>query len=100
MKTLIRTDHKWRPFVYSYEVPAKILASEFDYQDREETIDGFFEYHGCWYHLDQFMRTSAEGLGLLGWDGYAGDSFFSGVAIKLSSDGETYQVGTILCVEE
>lgn len=28
-----------------------------------------------------------------GWDGYHGDSYFSGIVIKLSPDGEQYQVG-------
>jgi len=88
----IKTDNRWKNFKYRDEVPADILASQFDYQDEEDTIDGFFEYHGTWYHLDQFMRIP-EGSGMGDWDGYAGDSYFSGVLIKLASDGEQYKVG-------
>ena len=88
----IYTDHKWKQFKYRNEVPASVLASQFDYQDPEETFDGFIHYRGVWYHLDQFMR----GAPIPGWDGFAGDSFFSGVAIKLSSDGEEYQIATVI----
>ena len=96
MKTLIKTNHQWRPFTYRTEVPAAVLERQFDYQDPEDVVDGFLCYRGTWYHLDQFMRTGD--LSLLGYDGFHGDSFFSGVAIKLSSDGERYQVATVICV--
>lgn len=85
----IKTDGKWRQFKYRYEVPKRVLASQFDYQDPDETTDGFFKYKNTWYHLDQFMRTNVPG-----WDGAAADSFFSGVLIQLSPDGEEYRVGT------
>ena len=90
MKTTITTDHKWKPFVYRYDVPESVLADQFDYQDPNETIDGFFCYRGTWYHLDQFMRVGYPGpFGQTdenGYHGFAGDSYFSGVAIKLSED--------------
>lgn len=35
-----------------------------------------------------------HGSDFKGWDGYASDSYFSGVLIKLSRDGEEYMVGT------
>ena len=85
----IKTDHKWRDLVYRHDVPERILKSEFDYQDAGETSDGFFCYRGRWYHLDEFMPTN-----LAGWHGYAGDSYFSGVVIKLSNDGEQIKIGT------
>jgi len=85
------TDHKWKPFRYRYEVPARILKSEFDYQDPEDTLDGFFCYRGIWYHLDQFEATQIEG-----YHGFHPDSFFSGVAIRISDDGEQYQVATLI----
>jgi len=97
MTVTIKTDHKWKPFAYRNEVPAKVLSSQFDYQDEDEAIDGFFCYRGYWYHLDQFMNISTdEWSGMLkDWHGFHGDTFFSGIAIKLSKDGETYQVATV-----
>ena len=48
---------------------------------------GFFKYRGCFYHLQDFMRVANEATGdLVGWDGYAGDSFFSGTLIKLADN--------------
>lgn len=87
----IITNHHWRPFRYRDEVPPEILAEQFDYQDAEEVFDGFFCYRGFWYHLDQVMRGGAEG-----WHGYVADSFFSGIVLRLSDDGEEYQIGTYL----
>jgi hypothetical protein len=89
------TNRHWREFRYRWEVPADVLADQFDYQDPEETFDGFFHYRGCWYHLDQFMRCPGD-LDTAGWHGFAPDSFFSGVAIRLSDDGERYQIATII----
>ena len=95
MPVTIKTNHQWRDLVYRQDVPADVLSSQFDYQDAEETLDGFFHYRGHWYHLDQFMRI--DGMpSLAGWDGYASDSYFSGVVIKLSKDGEQVQLGTYM----
>ena len=98
----IRTNYHERQFVYRYDVPAKILSSQFDYLD-EDTFDGFFKYRNHWYHLTDFMGLPA-GISeiwdtdspLRDWDGYASDSFFSGVLIKVSEDCETYQVATYI----
>lgn len=98
MPLTIKTNHQWRDLQYRADVPADILASQFDYQNAEETLDGFFCYRGVWYHLDQFMRVdyghSQNAFADGHWDGYAGDSYFSGVVIKLSQDGEQIQLGT------
>lgn len=90
----VRTNRQWRAFKYRHEVPAKILASQFDWTNEAhekdgDYSDGFIEYRGCWYHLADFVRG-----GIPGWDGAHGDSFFSGVVIRLSKDGEAYQIGT------
>lgn len=90
----IITDHKWHNFKYRNEVPEKVLKSQFDYQDEEDIIDGFFKYRDAWYHIDMFMHTPMYPL--RNWDGYHSDSFYSGVVIKLSTDGEQYQVGTYI----
>lgn len=86
----IKTDHKFKPLRYRYEVPARVLASYFDWTDAD---DGFFCYRGTWYHISQFERAPEP---LAPWDGYHGDSYFSGVVIKLSRDGEDYMVGTYI----
>ena len=91
----IKTNRQWRDFTYRYDVPEKVLDSDFDYLDAEETVDGFFQYRGVWYHLDGFMRLSTDAPeGMQGWSGYVSDSFFSGVLIRLSDDGEQYQIAT------
>jgi hypothetical protein len=92
----VRTDRKWKQFKYRDEVPKKVLADQFDYQD-EDVIDGYFKYRGYWYHTDMFMRLGhGAPSAFSGWDGYHSDSAFSGVLIKLSPDGEEYQVGTYM----
>lgn len=94
----IKSQNTWRNFIYRSDVPAKVLASDFDYQDENEAVDGFMHYRGVWYHLDQFMRLEGPwengSLGALGWQAYHSDSAFSGVVIKISRDGERYQIGT------
>ena len=92
MPLTIRTNHQWRPFVYRYDVPSEVLASEFDYHG-EDTVDGYFRYRGVWYHLDQFMRSEA----VPGWHGFHGNLAFSGVAVRVSDDGESYQIATVYC---
>lgn len=92
MAIKIRTDNQWHDFVYRYDVPASVLADQFDWLD-EDTDDGFFRYRGYWYHLSQFERTGGSDE-FKGWDGYQGDSYFSGILIKVSGNVEQYKVGT------
>lgn len=93
MAVTIKTNHQWRDLVYRSDVPAKVLADQFDYHGEDEGLDGFFCYRGYWYHVDGFMRCEGN-EDLKGWHGYASDSHFSGVLIKLSSDGERVMVAT------
>ena len=86
------TNRHWRNFSYRNEVPESVLTSEFDYLSEDEGFDGFFQYRKNWYHLSSFVRSEAAS----GWDGFAADSHFSGVAIKVSDNGEQYQVGLLL----
>ena len=89
----LKTDHKWKQFKYGYEVPEKIMADQFDYLDEDSSTDGFFQYRGYWYHTSDFMRVDKNSPFPGAWHGYHSDSFFSGVLIELSSDGESYRVG-------
>ena len=96
MPLIIQTNNHNRFFAYRHDVPEEILQEQFDYQD-EDTHDGFFKFKGHWYHIDQFMRIdpSAPG-GFQKWHGYHADSFYSGVLIQVSDDGETYKVATYI----
>ena len=89
----VKTDNKFRPFKYREEVPLRVLQREFDYLDEEDVSDGFFKHRGVWYHLSMFETTRGM-KDLAAWDGYHGDSYFSGTLIKLSRDGESYKIGT------
>lgn len=98
MPTIVKSNQHWRPFVYRSEVPAKVLADRFGHLPDE--YDGFLCYRGWWYHLSDFLSAGGYGrtrptTGMLAhWDGYHGDSFFSGVVINVSEDGAEYQIGT------
>ena len=83
----ITTNHHWRQFKYRYEVPDSVLKGDLDWTT-EDDFAGYFQYKGYWYHTGMFMRIPTPG-----WDGGHGDSFFSGVLIKLSECGEEYKVG-------
>tara|TARA_R110000824_G_scaffold46611_1_gene133640 strand:- start:137 stop:502 length:366 start_codon:yes stop_codon:yes gene_type:complete len=104
--TKIVTNGHERHFLYRDEVPASILESQFDWLD-EDTFDGFIFYRKTWYHLGDFMRfqgtawiaspqagSKSTEVNSDQWDGYHGDSFFSGVLVKISDDCETYKIGT------
>lgn len=93
MAIRIRSDNKWKQFKYRHEVPASVLARQFAHLDEDD--DGFILYRGHWYHTSDFMRIP-PGSDFKGWDGYASDSYFSGVLIKLARDGEEYMIGTYM----
>lgn len=88
----IKTNNQPRENVYAFMVDdatrAKLRA-QFDYltdDEFDETI--FVKYMNHWYSLDHdFIRTDRDACGdLAGWDGYASDSFFSGVVVKYRED--------------
>jgi|TARA_R110002020_G_scaffold144633_3_gene317688 hypothetical protein len=102
----IITNNHDRPFLYRHEVPQVILNGDLDWTDENDN-DGYFCYRGIWYHTGQFMRfcgtawiespdptVSSTEVQSDKWDGYHGDSFFSGILIKLSDDCETYRIAT------
>lgn len=92
----IITNNQWRDFLYGYEIPETVLQSDFDYLDDDETTDGFIKYRGCYYHLSEFMRLT-DNTGIPGdWSGYLSDSAFSGVLVRVSRDGEQYQIATFI----
>ena len=88
----IITNGQARPIVSRFEVPADILAREFDWTDPEDP-GSFFKYRGVWHELGEFTRAPES---LAGWDGFHGDSYFSGVVIRLADDGDSVVCGLAL----
>ena len=87
---VIKSDGKWKNLKYGYEVPKKVLSREFDWLEGGEDSDGFINWRGHWYHTSEFMRVE----GIPGWTGIKNESFSSGVLLKLSSNGERYQIAS------
>lgn len=91
----IITNNQERNFLYEHEVPKHILENDLDYA--KDTGDGFIKYKGNYYHLCDFMRIEGNFPNeFKGWNGYLSDSFFSGILIKVSEDGETYKIATYI----
>ena len=95
-KINIITNNHHHYFKYAHDVPSAVM-SDFDWLDEEENMDGFIQYKGIWYHLSGFMKIDSNGYDFDDWHGYIVDSAFSGVLIKLSDDGESYQIATYCC---
>ena len=97
MSTTIRTNNKPRALKCLFEFSAKqqqYIRTEFDWLEDLESTQGFFEYRGLIYHLQQFMRNNSDKDDAThGWDGYEGDSYFSGTLIRLCSDSDFVVVG-------
>lgn len=97
MALTIKTNGHLRSFVNRCDVPEKILKTQFGYQD-PDTCDGYFKYRNTWYHLDQVINLGIESDStdndLKGWHGVAGDSYFSGIVLWLSNNGEQYKIGS------
>ena len=53
----------------------------------------YFYHYGRRYWLDEFMADTR----IKGFHGYAGESAFSGVVIKMSKDGEQVKAFTYIC---
>ena len=94
----ITTNYHWREPVTFFDMPKK-EQEWFDYVTGEDRYGPhFFCYRDAWYDLSQFMRTNGDMFGnLAGWHRYQSDSFFSGVVVRCSKDGETIQIGRYTC---
>ncbi len=76
------------------------IRKQYDWMEPEdiECNYGFFKYRGCFYHLQDFMRVDDDSTGdLVGWDGYVGDSYFSGTVMQFAEDCEHVIVGRYHC---
>lgn len=92
MSLTIKTDHKWKNFLYGNEVPKKVLA-EYDWLSEDEKWDGWVRRGKEYYHISDFMRIPGPNPFGGKWNGYFSDSFFSGIVIEMSDDGEQYKIG-------
>lgn len=91
MAVKIKTDGKWRNLIYGYEIPQ--MHGEFDYMAFTDfESHDFAKYRGRYYDPSEFIvtRNTPE---LSKWDGYSADTYFSGIVIKFSKDGEKYKIG-------
>jgi len=88
----IITDYKWKSLLCFYELTKK---EKQDLDWIEEETARVFRYRGNVYSLDEFMAIP-NGAFPTKWHGYHSDSFFSGILIEVSEDGEQYRVGTYI----
>lgn len=88
----IVTNNQPRAVLYWHELTPR-ERSEFDYleNDDAQSAASFARYRGAVYDLGEFMRI--DGGPLAAWLGYAGDTFFSGVVVRLDSSGDSVTFG-------
>ncbi len=90
MTLTIRTNNVPRLVIDGYQLTPK-ERKDFDYIDWPAFDQGnssattFFRYKKCLYDLGEFMLCPSS-FQWEGWDGYHGDTFFSGIVIKYLSD--------------
>ena len=98
MNTTITTNGKPRDLLHWEELTAK-EQKEFDYIKPDEAGFQFIRYRGWVYNIDDMMQVRNEtlpaGSFLVGWDGYQGDSYFSGVLLRWV--GDQVVMGTWTC---
>ena len=94
----IKTNNVPRQLKYLCDFSAadqRKIRAQYDWMEPED-LDcnyGFFKYRNCFYHLQDFMTVANDASGdLAGWDGYAGDSYFSGTLIKLADNDCDYVI--------
>jgi hypothetical protein len=88
----IITNHHWRNFVRGYELTDAELE-QFDYLDDPQLYDYFIRYRGTLTTLEDFVRPTDP---VQGWHGYAPDSFFSGLLVRVSEDCDQYKIATYI----
>jgi len=110
MRLELTTNNHERQFVTGHRVPMNVLKWQFDYLTAEEQSFGnFLRYKGHWYHVSDFTGLgslfmagierstgSTEASPFDSWHGRTSDSAWSGVVIRISEDGDTYQIGTYI----
>lgn len=91
----IETPENGKIEIYGNNREIEIFYSKPEWGKEEEVC---FKYKGNIYYLSEFMRIDKNALEWMQeFSGYTGDSYFSGVIIKLSEDGETVKAYTYIC---
>lgn len=86
-----------RTIISGYEL-SEAQREDFNYLTDEGVDQGrYFMYKGNVYTLSDFMLLSVGREDLKEWDAYMGDSYFSGLVLKLSDCGELVTVGRFSC---
>lgn len=105
MPLTVTTNHHRREVLDAWELtPAE--REEFDYLDWKaleagEDSASFFRYKGQLYDLSD-MPMAPDALKALGWDGFASDTFWSGIAVRYFTEdgyettGEYVVVGRVI----
>lgn len=91
MSVTIITNNQYRELLNWWDLTEKEQNELKDSYDNV-TESQFFRYKNQIYDLSNFMRSSH----FKGWDGYAADSFFSGLLIKFSYCDDAVKVGLYL----
>lgn len=88
------TDNKWKEIIYFEDLP-KRWQREYDWAGEGSM---FFKFRNYYYALGNFMAfrpaITDKRDPMYGWDGYAGDSYFSGMLVKFDNSGEAVKVAT------
>jgi len=95
----ITTNNQPRDIVYWWQLTAKEQA-EFDWLDTADKQEAasFVRYRGEVYATGEFSTLRNTGTPeFKTWDGYHGDSYFSGVVLRYTRDHERVIMGTYCC---
>lgn len=84
---VITTNMHYTPVLYWYDLTKK---EQKEHAGSYDTIEesSFFRYRGYCYDMSDFMVTGKNSPFPSFWQGYTNDSFFSGVLVHISDDGE------------
>ena len=90
----IITNNHARPLLYFFQLPEKwqeFARKEYDWDKELEDNSQFFIYKNWLHHLSNFERIGiSDNHPFKNWDGYMGDSYFSGVLIRYTRDEHGY----------
>lgn len=96
----VRTNNKPRDVLRWCDLTEK-ERKEFDWIESSSVLTTddveFFRYKGWTYCLSDFERIAALSPFPGRWDGYHGDSYFSGVLVRYANDCEQVICGTYTC---
>jgi len=90
----IISNYHWHPILDAEQLTAKQRA-DIAYTDDCAPV---FLYRGRAYAIDELYTTSFHHAPawIREWDGYASDSYFSGIVVKFSGDRDAVQIGIYL----